>query len=176
MLHTTAALSDRLQQFKKIMWVDILLAFLAWICLIIGLIGSVLPLPGPPLSLLGIFLLHGSRYAEFDTGLLWVLSLATIVVSVLDYLVPMWGVKKFGGSKWGMWGSTIGLIVGLFFGPLGIFIGAFVGGLLGELAAGKDSARAMKAAFGSFIGFLFGIVLKLALCVIMIWYAVAEML
>ncbi|MFZ4635460.1 MAG: DUF456 domain-containing protein [Saprospiraceae bacterium] len=153
------------------MALDILLAIAAVACLIIGLIGSVLPLPGPPLSLLGIFLLHWSRFADFSTTLLWYLGLATVVVTVLDYLVPLWGVKRFGGSQGGVWGSTIGLLVGMFIGPLGVFAGAFMGALVGELIMGKNTAMATKAAVGSFVGFLFGVGLKVALCSVMIWYA-----
>lgn len=154
---------------------DIILIILAFICLLVGLLGAVLPLPGPPLSFLGVLLLHWTSYVQFPASLLWGLGIATIVVTVLDYLVPAWGVKKFGGSSYGVWGSTIGLVVGMFFGPLGIFVGAFVGGLVGELLAGKNSGQALKAAFGSFLGFLFGIVLKVVLCIVMIWYSIAAL-
>ncbi|MEZ4918514.1 MAG: DUF456 domain-containing protein [Saprospiraceae bacterium] len=155
---------------------DILLSILAIACLLIGLIGSLLPLPGPPLSFLGMLFLQATSFVDFSSQLLWILGIATVVVTVLDYFVPIWGLKKFGGSKAGIWGSTIGLLIGMFMGPLGIFIGAFAGGLVGELAAGKDSAQATKAAFGSFVGFLFGTGLKMALCVVMIWYALAAVL
>lgn len=151
---------------------DLLLLILAFLCLIIGFLGALLPLPGPPLSFSGLLLLEFSTYADFSSTLLWSLGILTAVVTVVDYYIPIWGLKKFGGSKMGMWGSMIGLLVGMFLGPWGIFIGAFVGGLLGELVAGRDSATATRAAFGSFIGFLFGIVLKVALCGAMIWYAV----
>jgi hypothetical protein len=155
---------------------DILLSILAIACLLIGLIGSLLPLPGPPLSFLGMLFLQATSFVDFSSQLLWTLGIATVAVTVLDYFVPIWGLKKFGGSKAGIWGSTIGLLIGMFMGPLGIFIGAFAGGLVGELAAGKDSAQATKAAFGSFVGFLFGTGLKMALCVVMIWYALAAVL
>jgi hypothetical protein len=120
--------------------------------------------------------LQATSFVDFSSQLLWTLGIATVVVTVLDYFVPIWGLKKFGGSKAGIWGSTIGLLIGMFMGPLGIFIGAFAGGLVGELVAGKDSAQATKAAFGSFVGFLFGTGLKMALCVVMIWYALAAVL
>lgn len=158
------------------MVLDIILLILAIGCLVVGFIGAVLPLPGPPLSYLGLWLLEWTRFADFSSGLLWGLAAATAVVTVLDYVVPMWGVKRFGGGPAGAWGSTIGLLIGMFFGPLGIFIGAFLGALIGELAAGKDSWAATKAAFGSFVGFLFSTGLKLALCGVMIWYAGAAVL
>ncbi len=154
------------------MVLDILLAAAAAACLVIGLIGAVLPLPGPPLSLLGMFLLHWTRFVDFSPRLLWALGIATVVVTVLDYLVPLWGVRRFGGSQAGVWGSTIGLVVGMFMGPVGVFAGAFLGALVGELLIGKDSGSATRAALGSFIGFLFGVGLKVALCGVMIWYAV----
>lgn len=158
------------------MVLDILLLVLAWLALLVGLAGSVLPLPGPPLSFIGILLLHWSRFAEFGGKLLWTLGLLTVLVTALDLLVPVWGVKRFGGSRLGMWGSVLGLVAGLWAGPWGIFAGAFLGGLFGELLAGRDTRAATRAAFGSFMGFLFGMVLKLALCVVMIWYAVASLL
>lgn len=157
------------------MFIDILLIVFGFLALIIGLIGAILPLPGPPLSFLGLMMIHWSSRAEFESGLLWTLAGLALLVTVLDYVVPMWGVKRFGGSKAGMWGSTIGLIIGLFGGPFGIFIGAFVGGLAGELLVGQDTKTATRAAFGSFIGFLFGVLLKVVLCVVMIWYAVGAL-
>ena len=150
---------------------DIFLAILAALCLVTGLIGAVLPLPGPPLSFFGLLLLHWTRFAEFTPGTLWGLGVATALVTVLDYVVPMWGVKKFGGSKAGVWGSTIGMVAGLALGPFGIFLGAFLGGLVAEMMVGRDSRQAFRAALGSFAGFLFGVGLKLILCFVMIWYA-----
>ena len=154
---------------------DIVLLIVAIICLIVGLIGAVLPLPGPPLSFVGLLILHFTKFAQFSETLLWTLGILTLIVTILDYYVPIWGTKKFGGSKYGTWGSMIGLIIGLFFGPFGIFIGAFLGALVGELIGGSTSQQATKAAIGSFIGFLVGIVLKIALCVVMIWYAGKEL-
>lgn len=153
---------------------DIVLLIVAIICLLVGLAGAVLPLPGPPLSFVGLLALQFSKFAQFSENLLWILGIVTLIVTILDYYVPIWGTKKFGGSKYGAWGSTIGLIVGMFFGPFGIFIGAFLGALVGELIAGSTSQQATKAAFGSFMGFLVGIVMKIALCVVMIWYAGKE--
>ncbi len=158
------------------MVIDIILILLSVSCLLVGLAGSVLPLPGPPLSYLGILLMHWTSYADFSAKQLWTLGILTILVTIIDLLVPMWGVKRFGGSRYGIWGSTIGLIVGLAGGPWGIFIGAFVGGLIGELLAGRDTNTATRAAFGSFIGFLFGALLKIILCAVMIWYAIAALI
>lgn len=157
------------------MWIDILLVILAFAMMLVGLVGAVLPLPGPPLSFLGLLCLHWIRWADFSSTLLWGLGLATVLVTALDYIVPAWGVKRYGGGKAGVWGSTLGLLIGMFFGPVGIFIGAFVGAMVGELLVGKDSAQAMRAAFGSFIGFVFGVVLKLALCGAILWYGIAAL-
>lgn len=152
---------------------DIILAIISGICLLVGLAGAVLPLPGPPLSFIGLLVLHFTKYAQFSDKLIWGLGIATVIVTIMDYYVPIWGTKKFGGTKYGTWGSTIGLIIGMFLGPLGIFIGAFVGAMVGELIGGSKTDSAFKAAVGSFVGFLAGIVMKVALCLIMIYYAIS---
>jgi uncharacterized protein len=151
---------------------DILLLILSIICLIVGLAGAVLPLPGPPLSFVGLILIHYSKYAEFEKRTLIIMGLITVFVTVIDYYVPIWGTKKFGGTKYGSWGSTIGMVLGIFFfPPFGIFIGAFLGALIGEFYRGAESNVAFKAALGSFVGFLAGIVIKVALCLTMIYQA-----
>jgi uncharacterized protein len=95
----------------------------------------------------------------------------------LDYIIPAWGTKKFGGSKKGVIGSILGLIIGMiFFGPLGIILGPFVGAVAGELMAGKDNSAALKAGFGSFVGFLTGTLLKLIASGMMMWYFFKEMI
>lgn len=152
---------------------DIILLILSIGCLSVGLAGAVLPLPGPPLSFIGLLILQSTKFVEFPQKLLVMLGIATVAVTIIDYYVPIWGTKKFGGSKYGTWGSTIGMVVGMFFGPLGIFIGAFAGALLGEFINGANSQVAFKAAIGSFVGFLAGIVMKVFLCGVMIYYAIS---
>ena len=107
--------------------VDYLLLAGAIILLVIGIIGCLVPiLPGPPLSYAGLILLHISRFASFSTEKLIILAAITVIVTVLDYIVPIWGTRKFGGSKYGMRGATVGLIIGLFLGPPGIVLGPFI--------------------------------------------------
>lgn len=147
---------------------DILLLIGSIICLLVGLAGAVLPLPGPPLSLIGLFMLHYSKYAQFDRTTLIFFVILTVVLSIFDYYAPIWGTKKFGGTKYGSWGSTIGLLVGLFFTPIGMFLGAFLGAFLGEILGKTEPKIALKAAIGSFIGLITGIVGKVILCLAMI--------
>ena len=155
---------------------DILLLILGIAGLLVGLAGAVLPLPGPPLSFAGLLCLHFSKYAQFSDSVLYTLGFVTLIITVLDYYVPIWGVKKFGGTNYGVWGSTLGLIVGFFIIPaIGIFLGAFLGALIGEMLGGMATDKALKAAFGSFLGFLAGIVMKVLLCLTMIFYAVREL-
>ncbi|MFB0909294.1 MAG: DUF456 domain-containing protein, partial [Spirosomataceae bacterium] len=151
---------------------DIVLLILGVIALIVGTIGAVLPLPGPPLSYIGLLLIHATRFANFSSTLLWTLGLITAAVLVLDYYIPIWGTKQLGGSKYGSWGSAIGMVVGLFLGPFGLFIGAFAGALIGELLHGAKFNTSLKAAIGTFLGFAVGIVMKLSLCVVMIFYVI----
>jgi uncharacterized protein YqgC (DUF456 family) len=118
----------------------------------------------------GLLILQLRETTAFSTKFLLIWLAIVIVIVVLDYLVPVYGTKKFGGSKYGMWGCTIGLIAGFWFGPIGIIAGPFVGAFVGELLANNESDRALKAALGSFIGFLFSTLLKLVTCLVMGWY------
>jgi uncharacterized protein YqgC (DUF456 family) len=152
--------------------------FVSGILLMIGgIAGSILPiLPGPPLAYLALLIQQLKTVAPYSTKFLIVWAIVAIVVTALDYLVPIYGAKKFGGSKYGLWGCTIGLFVGIFFSPLGIIIGPFLGAFIGEIIGRKDSDQALKAALGSFLGFVFGTLLKLIVCFVMGWYLLKPML
>ncbi len=157
---------------------DYVLISLGVVFIISGIMGCVLPvIPGPPLSYIGLLFLHFTERYQFSSRFLIIWAAITIVVYALDYLIPAWGTKKFGGSKRGVWGSIIGLVVGLFFfPPFGIIIGPFLGAVIGELTAGKDSGVALKSGFGSFIGFLAGTLLKLITSGMMTWYFFKELI
>ena len=157
---------------------DYVLIVLGVLLIISGILGCVLPvLPGPPLSYLGLLLLHFTTRYQFTTRFLVIWAIITVVVYALDYIIPAWGTKRFGGSKRGIWGSVIGLVIGLFFfPPFGIIIGPFLGAIIGELSSGKDSGTALKSGFGSFMGFLAGTLLKLMASGMMTWYFFKELI
>jgi len=156
---------------------DYILVVVGVLIMILGIIGCLVPvLPGPPLNFVGLLLLHFSRFAQFTKWTLIIFASIAIVVTILDYLVPMWGTKKFGGSKYGTRGAAIGLIIGLFLGPLGIIIGPLAGAFVGEMIFKDDINYAIKAGFGSLVGFLAGVGLKLAASFIMTFYFVRELI
>ena len=147
---------------------DIVLLVLAGIFLIVGIIGCIVPgLPGVPVAYVGLWIAQASERVDFSWQMLLIWGIVTVVVSVLDYIVPAWGTKRFGGTKYGVWGSTIGVFAGLFFGAIGVIVGPLVGAIIGELLGGKEVAQALRAGWGSFIGLLFGTVLKLVCCGLM---------
>lgn len=153
------------------MIMNIFLLVTAGALLLLGLIGAVVPvLPGAPLGWLGLLVGSFSTYCNIPTWMLIVTFVISILVTVLDSIFPVTMTKKAGGSKWGSWGSTIGLILGFFAGPIGIIICPFLGALVGELIHdSSDFRRALKAAFGAFKGFLAGTGLKLITCAGFIW-------
>ncbi len=154
---------------------DYIFLILGIILIILGIIGCLVPiLPGPPLSYLGIVSLQVTKFGDFSKQRMIALLVIAIVVTVLDYVVPIWGTKKFGGSKYGVRGATVGLIVGFFLGPLGIVLGSLIGAFIGEMIFKDDIKYAIKAGFGSLIGFLTGIGLKLAASLLMTFYFVKE--
>jgi uncharacterized protein len=156
---------------------DYLLIITGIILALLGLAGCILPvIPGPPLNFAALLLLHFSTKVQFSTRFLIIMAALTIIISILDYMVPVWGAKKFGSSKRGIWGSLIGLMVGFFFfPPFGIILGSFAGAVVGELTAGKETTSALKSGFGTFIGFITGIILKLMVSGLMTWYFFREL-
>ena len=148
---------------------EILLICLSAVFILLGIAGSFLPiLPGPITGWGGLLLLHQTARVPNNTSLLISTFIIALVVFLIDYIIPILGTKKFGGSKKGIIGATLGVLVGLvFLGPLGVLVGPFVGAYLGELLGNpKDSKKALKAAFGSLIGFLTGVFLKFTVSVI----------
>lgn len=157
---------------------DIFLIILGILCLIIGLAGCILPmLPGPPVAYAALILLHLTDRVSLSTTELLIGLLLVIAIQLLDYFIPMWGTKYTGGGgKWANRGSLIGTIVGMFFLPWGIIIGPFVGAFMGATKDGMDNTQALKAGFGSLIGFLVGTAAKFVLCGYFIWVFVRELL
>ncbi|MEM0576057.1 DUF456 domain-containing protein [Flavobacterium polysaccharolyticum] len=146
---------------------DILLLSVGFLFVILGILGSFLPLlPGPSLSFIGLLLLYCTDAIPVNY---WILSISlglTLLLTILDYVIPAKGTKKFGGSTYGIWGTNIGLVIGLLTPiPFGFIIGPFLGAFIGEmLYDNKDHQRALKAATGSFIGFLASSFLKFIVC------------
>lgn len=150
---------------------DYIFLVLGILLMIFGIIGCLVPvLPGPPLSFLGLISLQITRFGDFPRATLVTLGAIAVAVTILDYFVPIWGTKKFGGSKYGIRGATVGLIIGIFLGPIGIVVGTLIGAFIGEMIFKDDINYAVKAGFGSLIGFLTGIGLKLAASLIMTFY------
>ncbi|MFC4218899.1 DUF456 domain-containing protein [Flagellimonas marina] len=143
---------------------DIALLILGFLLMLVGILGSFLPvLPGPPISWVGLLLLYLTKAVPDNWWVLGITFIIAITITILDYVIPAMGTKKFGGSKAGMWGTIVGLLVAIFvpvFGPFGIIIWPFVGALVGELLNKANKKTALKAAFGSFLGFLTGTFMK----------------
>lgn len=151
---------------------DLFYEIVGLIFVLLGIAGSFLPvLPGPLTGWLGLFLLHQSERVEGDSTFLTITFCVALGVFLLDYIIPALGTKRFGGSKKGVIGSTIGLIMGLLFlGPLGIIIGPFIGAFSGELLNNTPKRDALKAAIGSLIGFLTGVFLKFSVSIVFCYY------
>ena len=141
---------------------DLILLVLGLILCLIGILGSFLPIiPGPVTSWLGILLLYSTSTVEFNLNFILITFTVAISVGFLDYIIPILGVKKLGGTRSGQIGTIIGLILCLILlGPIGIVIGPFLGALLGEMSTNKSFQDSIKPAFGSFIGVIAGSIVK----------------
>jgi uncharacterized protein len=156
--------------------IDTLLIIFSGIFIVVGIAGCILPaLPGPPISYAGLILLQLTSRPPFTAKFLIIFAILTILVTLLDYVIPVYGTKKLKGSKYGIWGSAIGLVIGLiFFSFVGIIIGPLVGAFLGELITGKKMDKAIKSALGSLLGFITGTAIKLILSLVMAYYFIVN--
>lgn len=153
----------------------IVLIILGCLCVIIGLIGCVVPgIAGPPFSYLALILLSiAKRWEAFSPEFLIGMAVMTVGVTVIDYLMPAAGAKKFGASRYGFWGAFAGMWLGIIYAPpLGMIIGAFLGALGGEMLRGKTGTEALKAGWGVFVGVMAGMIMKLIASGIMTFYFV----
>ena len=151
---------------------DLILIICGFILCLAGIVGSVLPvLPGPPISWLGLLLLHLTDGVPLSYWFLGITLVVALTMFVLDYFIPAMGTKKFGGSRSGAIGTIVGLLIGLFSPiPFGILIGAFLGALIGEMVFNKtERKQAFKAALGAFLGFLTSTFMKLVVSFIFLF-------
>lgn len=142
------------------------LEILALVAAVFGIVGSIMPgLPGPPVSWVGMLLVFFAEKGTdnpmtLTTLIVWLVI--TVVVSVLDYVVPSWTTRAAGGHKAASTGALIGLLAGIFLTPIGMIAGALLGAFIGELmVTDKGVFAAFKAGLGAFVGFIFGTGLKL---------------
>ena len=152
---------------------DILLISVAAIVMLLGVFGSFLPiLPGPLTSWLGLLILSYSQQAALSSSTLTLTFCVALAIFLLDYIIPAIGTKRYGGSRYGMMGTTLGLIIGLLSPlPFGILIGPFIGALIGELLYQNNTQHALRAAYGSLVGFLASTFIKfmVSLCYIIVF-------
>ena len=147
------------------------MSVLAVIFAVVGCVGCIVPiLPGVALAYAGYVCLYFCSYSDISVAWLVVFGVLTLIVSVLDYVLPSYMTKKFGGSKAGERGSMAGVLAGFIFGPVGIIVGPFIGAMLGELIYdGSDRQRAIRSGLGSFLSFFVGTGIKL---VVSMWLTI----
>lgn len=154
---------------------DILIVVFALIFAVAGIIGAVAPvIPGPPLSFVALLLLLLCDGSDISTTSLVVAGIFAVVITLLDYIAPVWLTKKSGGSKYGTWGATIGLIIGIFFALPGMLIGPFLGAYIGELMAKTPSDKAFKVACMSFVAFMLASGIKFVYSICLLVMVVTE--
>ena len=163
-------------------WVAILLIVASILLAIVGLVGAIVPgIAGPPFSFAAVLVASFIDGVDHSVNFLVILGVIGAVVFLLDYVVPSWGTKKFGGSKAGVRGSTIGLILGLLItlvfpiGFIAVLAGPFIGAYIGEKTNKTPDHQAWRAAFGSFMGFLAGTFVKTVYAGVCIFYLAKDL-
>ena len=161
----------------------IILIIVSIALVLFGLVGAIVPgIAGPPFSFLGVLALSFVNRINHSTEFLVIMGIVGAIIFVLDYVVPVWGTKKLGGTKAGTRGSTIGLILGLLItivfpiGFIAVLLGPFIGAYIGEKSVGTDDRLAWRSAFGSFIGFLAGTFIKTIYAIVCIFIVIKDLI
>ena len=145
-----------------------ILVTIALILALVGVVGAIVPaLPGPPVSFASLLMAYFMANGAISDKTLAIMFILTVVVTALDYSAPVWLTKMGGGSKYAVWGSTVGLVLGLFFMPIGLLVGPLVGAFVGEILHSQQVGQAFRVALWSFVAFLLTTGLKLVLSVVM---------
>ena len=149
---------------------DIALYVLAALLIAGGMAGAVLPtLPGIPMIFGGIWLVAAVDHYR-HLGMWWLLIIGALgsVGVIVDFIASALGARRVGASRLALWGASLGTLIGMFFGVPGLLFGPFVGALLGELASGNSVLRSAHVGVGTWLGLLFGTLLKLVISFVMI--------
>ena len=154
--------------------IEVIVIIVGFLVAIVGLVGCVIPaIPGPPLNFLSLVILEIGIRDAFSAEFYITWGIITVVITVLDYVLPVWGAKVYKSSKYGIWGAVMGMILGIvFFPPFGMIIGLFLGAVIGELIAGKEHWEALKVGTVTFITSILMILVKLTVSGIMTYYFV----
>ncbi|MEG0806971.1 MAG: DUF456 domain-containing protein [Alistipes sp.] len=156
---------------------DITLSIVAFLLSLLGIVGCIVPaLPGVILSYAGLLCAYFTSYSQMEPHALWVWLAIVVAVSVADYVLPAWMTRRFGGSRAGAIGATVGIFAGFFFfPPVGIILGPFFGAVLGELINDKQEvAKAFRVGVGSFLSFVVGTGIKLVAAVAMLVHVFSD--
>lgn len=159
--------------------IDVLLVcawVLAWLLVLVGLAGTLLPaLPGTPIMLAGFVLMAWlNDFARVGFGTLMGLTALTLLAVFLDFLATAEGARRFGAGRAAILGATLGLLVGLFFGIPGMLFGPFVGAVIGHLLGKANLEASVQAGIGASVGVLVGTAAKVVIGIVMlIWFALA---
>jgi uncharacterized protein YqgC (DUF456 family) len=149
---------------------DIALYVLAALLIIGGMAGAVLPtLPGIPMIFGGIWLVAAVDHYR-HLGMWWLLTIGALasVGVIVDFIASAVGARRVGASRLALWGASLGTLIGMFFGVPGLLFGPFIGALLGELASGNSVLRSAHVGVGTWLGLLFGTLLKLVISFVMV--------
>ena len=154
--------------------VVVILIVLAIVLALAGIVGAILPaLPGPPLCWVSMLIAYFSCSPYISGLALWMMLILTIIAEVLDYIAPIWMAKAGGGSRAAITGSTIGILLGLFFMPIGLIVGPLLGAFVGEMMSTRETGKAIRIALLSFFSFLLSTGFQLILCLAMACYTIA---
>lgn len=156
---------------------EALAIILGFILMGLGLAGAILPfLPGVPIAWLGLFVYAlVTGFSKISLTIVLVFLGLTILAMLIDFVLPLWGAKRYRASRYGIVGALIGLVVGFFVGPFGIILLPLAGAFLGEIIKSREADQAIKSVLGVLVGTLANILIKIIIILIMLGFFIAAL-
>lgn len=140
-------------------------AFADWLFVVLWLLGvllTLLPLVPATLVILLAAFLHEllGGFRELTLGAWALLGVLALLAMTLDNLAALWGARRYGAGRAGLWGAFLGGLLGLFLGVVGVLVLPFLLAWLFEYLSGRRPEEALKAAWGTLVGLMGGLVAK----------------
>ena len=154
---------------------DILIIILVLFLSLLGIVGCFVPgMPGPTINYVALLIVQ-YRYNSYSIIFMIIWALIIALTVVIDYFLPIWVAKKYGATKYGIWGSIIGMLLGIFFTPVGMVLGMLIGAVVGELLGGSEKGTALKSGIATFAGTVLSIGVQLIVSIVLTVYIIVEL-
>ena len=146
---------------------DTLIWVLFGVLVFLGIVGTIMPLvPGLVMFPLAAALVYFLAPDRMSLVSVLICIFAFFASYIIDFGGTIIGARWGGASKWGILGTGLGGIIGIFWGLPGLIFGPLIGAFAGEfMIEGKPPATAVKAGLGASLGLMISAFIKVIMAI-----------